>query len=372
MTHRIAYNFFSKSNSPSVDYIKNEPLGGFEAEDEDKNRIIKLSDNINVWTCVVCKMIPLIPSCINCGHLVCSGCSGQIIEICPLRYKRRGKTCPYDDSPVGEVYYPVEWGKFEKRLYNQIIVKCPFNCGFQKDLSEISIHMETCTKKPSILLVKSIKTIERANLVSLPTESNLIICPICYGVPRDIIVFTTCGHLQCNECCVRYSIASKGGALHCALCRTHCEYQRLSQLTPWIRRILLNITVKCSYKCGAELTIVMTIIHEGSQCAKRPVYCSHKGCNANMKYEELQKHEETCSKKRVHCPKCLLPILVGETHDCIERFQKVANELRERVEIGDQIVPYWCEGGKEGEVQKRKTIEDFIRFVRGFEGCDMD
>jgi len=363
MTHWIAHNLLVNNSNPSIDYIKDEPLGGFEAEAEDRNRLVKLPDNMKMWTCVLCKKIPLDPCCIDCGHLVCWICSYQV------------KTCPLDGYRVEALCYNWDWGKFEQRLYRQIVVTCVFNCGYQSELGEIKNHLRLCTKKPSNVLVESINSIESNCLVSLPTESDLIICPICFGVPRDMVVLTSCGHLHCNECCVRQSIKSGIGPLRCALCRTvytYCEYRRLSELTPWVRKILRNIIVKCSYNCGDEKKIELMPIHEGSLCANRPVYCSHKGCNAKMKYEELKEHEKTCPKKRVHCPKCLLPILVGEAHNCIKMLKKIANALRKRVLIGDRALPYWSEDGEGGTIQKRNTVEDYINFVRGLEGDNIE
>ena len=110
----------------------------------------------NSLICSICFAVPRHPiTLITCGHLFCEPCALTYLEKAPSarthNYGRRSVPCPlcrkrYSEENILPFKLFQYWAQ---NIYNQIVVKCPEDCGFSGAPEAVDDHqVYECAKRP--------------------------------------------------------------------------------------------------------------------------------------------------------------------------------------------------------------------------------
>ena len=109
------------------------------------------------FNCPVCMNFERHPVIINCTHLLCWNCCAKI-----MKTTRNGHvhTCPMCRQPFTDFNF-IEFAENAVRIqYHMYRVRCPYNCGTEKNPEEMDVHQRhECRKRPVKCTVEGCATV---------------------------------------------------------------------------------------------------------------------------------------------------------------------------------------------------------------------
>jgi len=109
------------------------------------------------FSCPVCYTFPRQPVQIHCTHLLCWDCCAKIME---TTHNGHVHLCPVCREPFTDFKH-IEFADLPVRLqYHMYRVRCPYNCGTEKNPEMMDIHQRReCRKRPVKCTVQGCTTV---------------------------------------------------------------------------------------------------------------------------------------------------------------------------------------------------------------------
>lgn len=168
------------------------------------------------------------------------------------------------------------------------------------------------------------------------------LCMICRKIPRRMEHHFGCRHKFCNYCLGRVSgIGNHWEARNCPVCGESywASYNPISRnrndkiLDRW-----KAISIACQQGCGVKSSPGTADDHEIYKCPSRPLLCPNLGCEAVVKFANLEKHYRECLFTSVLCDKCKVyyPKFEAAEHDCVRALKRAIDACKAAIEEWDR------------------------------------
>lgn len=128
------------------------------------------------------------------------------------------------------------------------------------------------------------------------------ICKLCNQVLLNPVT-AGCSHIFCQSCITRKHQNSVNEPT-CPICRGSMSIDTLDT-TIEFKLKLLNLTIRCSNKCGSTF-ILADLPDHMEACPNTPVDCEFRsrGCQKIVKRCDIRKHSKECDFRPVECEAC--------------------------------------------------------------------
>lgn len=173
-----------------------------------------------------------------------------------------------------------------------------------------------CTKSQTIMdsgnsAEKKRKYEEEPNSPSRPQKqtrthsilSDSLKCPICNDLAQDNRECSTCHQIFCSKCLVQ-DFEKNQKELKCPTCNvTWKNGINDLQKNVCIERLLTQLEVECTAKCGSKISRANLSLHLQHSCPESEVKCTNhtRGCTFICKRRFLSDHEKSCPHTLVTC-----------------------------------------------------------------------
>lgn len=161
------------------------------------------------------------------------------------------------------------------------------------------------------------------DVITFPNEAieKYLVCSVCYGLPRSVVMNFQCGHILCHDCSKKLHKVSNN--TNCPVCRAETTwryYGTYDELDIIHRRLYLEFTeVKCGNACGYFGPVPRVAKHEREECPNRYILCRFQDCPFLGPAHFIEhKHKDECQFAVQVCNLCITPQLVYGFHNCLD------------------------------------------------------
>ena len=109
-------------------------------------------------------------------------------------------------------------------------------------------------------------------------------CPICFTLAENPFESSCCGNIFCDDCVTLFNEKDIYGK--CPICRNNVSFRE----TSFAKRLLTNLMVECTYKCGEKKLYYKMKEHQ-KICTEKEYICKFESiCKFQAKREQYLQH----------------------------------------------------------------------------------